>query len=335
MAYSSIGIAVISNEDMEWKSLSETIFCRNMHFISEREVRENLQYGELVSELEKAFLKVAKNEVSFYPRIRASNGGITMNMLPSIFPDHGVAGLKVYLNNGKSTNFQYLLFDTSRPSPIALMEANYLGQIRTGALSALATKLLFHSGKMKLLIVGSGFQAESQLLAHHGIFEPEEISVFSRNRDHAYTFSRKMAGITGKEIKVEEDLGKAIENSNVICSATSAKEPIFKAGMFPDQFHLNLVGSNILSRSEAESTVFKSADDVFVEDLDQAKLESAEIINILKESPGFRINEFKELVENPGKYSSSRKTVFKSMGNGIEDLVAASIVCRNLGITSG
>ncbi len=303
-----------------------------MYLISESEVRENLNYSELIDALEQAFVRISVGKAILQPRIRSSIGVITLNTLPSIIPDLGVAGIKAYLNNGKATTFQYMLFRISDPSPVASIEANYLGQIRTGALSALASRLLYRKRNPRLLVAGSGFQAESQLKAHLSAFEPEQTLVYSRDPEHAESFSRKMESSTGQSVRVEKDIATAVNDSDLICSATSAREPFLRGKYFRDEFHLNLVGSNILSRREADTSVFLKAESVIVESKEQAMLESAEIIELMKADPGSQLVELKDLVTARDEFSGKKRTIFKSMGNGIEDLVASYLVCRNMGL---
>ena len=303
-----------------------------MYFISESEVRANLDYSELIDGLEQAFVRISAGKAILQPRIRSSIGGITLNTLPSIIPDLGVAGIKSYLNNGKATTFQYIMFSISDPSPVASIEANYLGQIRTGALSALASRLLYRKRKPRLLVAGSGFQAESQLKAHFSVFEPEQTLIYSRNPEHAESFLRKMELFTGQPIRMEKDIATAVNDSDLICSATSAREPFLKGEYFKNDFHLNLVGSNILSRKEADTSVFLNAESVIVESKEQAMMESAEIIELMKADPGYQVVELKDLVTTGDEFSGKKRTIFKSMGNGIEDLVASYLVCRNMGL---
>ncbi len=303
-----------------------------MYFISESEVRANLDYSELIDGLEQAFVRISAGKAILQPRIRSSIEGITLNTLPSIIPDLGVAGIKSYLNNGKATTFQYIMFSISDPSPVASIEANYLGQIRTGALSALASRLLYRKRKPRLLVAGSGFQAESQLKAHFSVFEPEQTLIYSRNPEHAESFLRKMELFTGQPIRMEKDIATAVNDSDLICSATSAREPFLKGEYFKNDFHLNLVGSNILSRKEADTSVFLNAESVIVESKEQAMMESAEIIELMKADPGYQVVELKDLVTTRDEFSGKKRTIFKSMGNGIEDLVASYLVCRNMGL---
>ena len=303
-----------------------------MYFISESEVRANLDYSELIDGLEQAFVRISAGKAILQPRIRSSIEGITLNTLPSIIPDLGVAGIKSYLNNGKATTFQYIMFSISDPSPVASIEANYLGQIRTGALSALASRLLYRKRKPRLLVAGSGFQAESQLKAHFSVFEPEQTLIYSRNPEHAESFLRKMELFTGQPIRMEKDIATAVNDSDLICSATSAREPFLKGEYFKNDFHLNLVGSNILSRKEADTSVFLNAESVIVESKEQAMMESTEIIELMKADPGYQVVELKDLVTTRDEFSGKKRTIFKSMGNGIEDLVASYLVCRNMGL---
>lgn len=303
-----------------------------MYFIGEEEVRENLHYGELIDWLQKAFTMLDEGRAESSPRLRTRIGKTILNSLPAIIPELDISGEKVYLSGPDGAVFHYVLFRNSDCSVVAVMEANALGQMRTGALSALATRLMHGSTARHIHIIGSGYQAESQLLAHLSVYEPDRITVYSRNTGHAELYAEKMRRATGFNVEVSRNLETSLMDADVICSATSSREPFITGGMLPEGFHLNLVGANLPPRMEADISALEKADAICAENLKQAKMESSEITGFLARHPDARIFELKELASGRESTLKARRTIFKSMGNGIEDLVAAYLVCRNIGM---
>ncbi|MCL4314136.1 MAG: ornithine cyclodeaminase [Candidatus Thermoplasmatota archaeon] len=303
-----------------------------MFFITENDVRENLHYGELIEWLRKAFSMLDMGKAESSPRLRTRTGKEILNSLPAIIPELDISGEKVYYSGPAGAVFHYVLFRNSCPSVLAVFEASALGQIRTGALSALASLLMHGRNAKHIHIIGSGYQAESQLMAHLSIYDPEKITVYSRDTRHAESYARRMEKLTGYSISVSNSLEQSLKEADLICSATSARTPFISGVMLPENFHINLVGANLPQRMEADTSVLERAEAVCAEDIKQAMLESSEITGFLSKHPEARIYELKELASGRSKTVNARRTVFKSMGNGIEDLIAAYLVCKNMGI---
>ena len=134
----------------------------------------------------------------------------------------------------------------------------------------------------------------------------------------------------GREIKDYSDLGKALYNADVITCITSSHEPIIKDLSFSGRYHLNIAGSNILARREVSEAVIRDANLVVVEHLEQALRESSEISDFV--NGGGKPVEFKEVVGESQKFSHLRKTIFKTMGIGLEDIICAWYVLDKMNL---
>lgn len=303
-----------------------------MHYITEKEVVENLPMKEVIDELEKSFADYGKGRAQSSPRERNILDGTVLNTMPAISVRLGLAGMKTYIAGPGGAHFVVLLFDTSTDKLVVMLEANRLGQIRTGALPAMVTRHLVKGKGHAFALIGSGFQAETQLKGILEVVDTDDVRVYSRTYENARKFAEKFSRETGVDIRPHDDVGSALRNATVVNSITDSNSAIFSRSNLGDAYHVNLAGGNLPRRQEAADDVLTESDLVVVEHLEQALKESGEIIHFSESSGKSRMVELKEFILNRGDYGESRRSVFKSMGIGLEDIAAGYIVLKNMGI---
>lgn len=296
---------------------SETVY------ISETEVSANLRYSEVIGNLEKAFHYLGEGKAQAPPRMRVTGPKSILNVMPAAIESMGLSGLKFYHAGKEGGRFMVALFPTQEKGKVFLVEAGILGQIRTGALAALASSLLVKERNISLGVVGTGFQAESQVLAHASIFKLSRVKAYSRKEENRKKFQEKMRehGIEVFPVTTIKDL---MAGSRVICTVTNSTDPVIHLEDLPSVYHINLVGANLPWRREASPEVLKDCELVVVEHLEQAMTESSEITDYV--NSGFRPVELKDLNHNMGL----KRTIFKSMGNGIEDIAAGYTLLKSM-----
>jgi alanine dehydrogenase len=290
-------------------------------YITENDVKKNLPAKECIEELRKAFKSYGNERSDAHPRDRLIKGENILNTMPGFYQDKHLAGLKTYYSGRNGIHFVVIIFDTEKPEELFVLEADALGQIRTGALTAMVTSEIVMQKKINFTIIGSGYQAESQFLAMNEIFEFENAYVYSRNIEHAKAFAEKFG------IKATANLD-VLKGSDVITSITNSNTPIFNYSQLPEKYHINLAGANFPVRREAAKDVLDNSDRVIVENYSQAMKESSEIMEIKDKG---KIVELKDFIVKKEKYPGN-KTVFKSMGIGLEDVAAGYVVLKNMGI---
>ncbi|MGC8609109.1 MAG: ornithine cyclodeaminase [Thermoplasmata archaeon] len=301
-----------------------------MIYISEDEVNQNYSMKSSIEAMKYAFKALYSGDASVSPRQRTYMGNSVLNTMPAAIKSYGIAGLKAYIVTPKGARFVVIIYDIESSDLIAVIEANRLGQIRTGAVTAFATSLL-HSDECNIFtLIGSGFQAETQLEGMVNVKNPSEIRVYSVHFNNAKNFAQKMGSKFGIDIKPFDSAKKAIEGADIITSITDSNEPIIQKDMLGDRYHINLAGANIPQRREADLDVLKFSDLVVSEHRDQSMMESFEISEFLKS--GGRVAELKDVTGNPKEYYGRKKTVFKSMGIGLEDVASAHVILKNMGI---
>src|SRR5262249_24994930 len=155
-------------------------------------------------------------------------------------------------------------FDAETAQPLAQMEANYLGQIRTGAASGYATDVLAAPEASTLAIIGSGFQAQSQLDAIREVRKLRDIRVWSRKEEKRRRFAEQ-SGVRAV-VSAEE----AVRGADIVVTATSAKDPVIEASWIGPGVHINAMGSNRAERRELPSDLVKRADLIAVDSIEQS-----------------------------------------------------------------
>ncbi len=301
-----------------------------MYYITEEDVRNNLGMKETIEAMEVAFTEYGKGTAATSPRDRLIIGGVVYNTMPGVIEKYHLAGLKTYIASKNGARFVVAVFDTRSMDLVAVIEANRLGQVRTGALPAMVTSRIVRAKNPDICIVGSGFQAETQLEALLAIYGPENVYVYSRNFGNAVSFAERMSRTHGIDIIPVKTVAEGTRNARIINTITNSNEAIFSRKDLGQEYHVNLCGGNLPNRREAAEDVLANSEMVIAENLDQALKESGEIIGFHKNYPERQITELKDFVRaGDGEFSTS---VFKSMGIGLEDVAAAYVVLKNMSL---
>ena len=304
-----------------------------MHYITEQDVEKNLGIKETVDILEEAFESFSSGTSFYRPRERIIFEGSVFNTMPGVFQHRNLAGLKTYFANKNGARFVVIIFDTNKSELLAVIEADRLGQIRTGALPAMVTRRMLRKKNQGFCVIGSGYQAETQLEAMASVFDLDSISVYSRTFSNARKFAERMQQKTGLEIKAYENVSQALKDATIVNTITDSNNSIFGRKDLGDEYHVNLCGGNIPSRREADEDIFLDSDLIVIEDMEQAMKESGEIISLMKNHPEKKtveLGDFMKLERN--SLNEKKRTVFKTMGIGLEDVAAGYVLMKNMGI---
>lgn len=292
--------------------------------ITEAQVRELLSMPKAVELMRGVFSSLARGEAINQPRRRLILP--TGSVLHSLAGAYGkYFGTKIYSTNpGHGAHFFFLLFDAETARPLATIEANYLGQIRTGAASGMVTDLLASKGHAVLGIIGSGFQAHSQLEAMRAVRDLSEVRVWSRDA------SKRIAFAQANQVTAVDTAEQAVRGANIVVTATNSKEPVLEASWISPGTHVNAMGSNTATRRELPAELIAKADLIVVDSLEQAKIEAGDLLLAWKAGDWTKAAEVQTLFANPHPYSPEKITVFKSLGIGVEDVAAAAFVYETI-----
>ena len=300
-------------------------------YLTEDEVRGLLTMDAALTAVEAAFRKISLDEAENVPRRRCQTDHVMLHVLPAAAKTLGAVGLKAYTTSRHGAKFTVILFDPKTGGMSAILEADHLGRVRTGAASGVATRLLARPDASTVGLFGAGNQARTQLEAVCKVRKISRVSVYSRDEAKRAAFAAEMAGVCGTEVVPVGTPEEAARGQDIVITATSSREPVLKGEWLADGCHVNLIGSNFLTKTEADVDVFRRAALVTVDSKEQARLEAGDFVAGLREGvlTWASITEFAHVLVGryPGRPSAEAVTVFKSLGLGVEDVaVAAKVV---------
>jgi alanine dehydrogenase len=298
-----------------------------MLYLTEADVRRFLPMRECISLMRMAFERLAAGEAINQSRRRL--------ILPTRSTLHYMAasdgkyfGAKIYATNpSRGAHFLVLLYRAEDAEPLAILEANRLGQIRTGAASGLATQLLARPDSRVAGLIGSGFQARTQLEAVHTAFPFERALVWSRTPDRRVEFARECSAALGLPVSAAASAEEAVHAADVLITATNAAEPVLDAQWVRDGTHINAMGSNQAQRRELPAEMVKRAALIAVDSREQSRMESGDLILAFRDEDWQRTVELADVVTGrSGRQGPGEITIFKSNGLAVEDVIAAGYV---------
>jgi len=302
-----------------------------MIYLTEKEVQENLEMKDLIPALKNFIADYGRGDAFSSPRNRIITSTHILNTMPASAPKYNVAGLKSYISSRNGFRAVVNVFKIDPPELIAIIDANILGQMRTGALPAMVSSVILKQRSINFGLFGSGFQAQTQLKGMAFAFEIGKVFVYSQHLERSRAFAQRFSAELGLDVVSVDNPEEALRDSDVISTITTSRTPLFTSAMLPDHYHINLAGGNLPNRSEVGPDVINASSSVIVEHIDQAFLESGEIIGSGLNKSDPRLVDMGKFVSSPGQYSLGNRTIFKTMGLGIEDLCAAYVVLKKVG----
>lgn len=293
-------------------------------FLSEADVKQVLTVGMALEAVESAHRDLALGQALDTPRARSRLPQTVLHMLQGALPAQGVIGYKAYTTNRSGNRFLVHLFDAATGCLRAVIEADYLGMIRTGAVSGLAAKWLARPDSTVAGVFGAGWQAEGHVRAICAALPLERVKVFSRRADRLQEFCRRMSEVTGVTVVAAESAEETVRGSDLLGTVTTATQPLFDAGWLEEGMHINAAGSNALIRQELSEAAIRRCDLVTVDTVATALAEAGDLLPLLEKG---RLHA-RQLVElgdviigrHAGRTAAGQVTLFESQGLAIQDL---------------
>jgi ornithine cyclodeaminase/alanine dehydrogenase-like protein (mu-crystallin family) len=307
-----------------------------MIHITEEQVREALPMTKAVELVEECFRRLASEAAVNHPRRRvALKNTALLHYMAAGDNQDGLLGAKLYVTKPKvGASFLVVLFDAERASLLATIEANALGQIRTGAASGVATRHLARTDAATLGVVGSGFQAETQLEAVSAVRPLRSVRVYSRSAEKRTAFADRMSRRLKLSVEAVDSARQAVEGSDILVTVTSSRQPVFEGAWLAEGCHVNAAGSNHAKRREIDAATVERCAVITVDSLEQAKMEAGDLIGAVEEGrlDWGRVVELSEIVSGraAGRQGPGDITLFESQGLAVEDLAVAHYVYREV-----
>lgn len=225
-----------------------------------------------------------------------------------------------------------LLFDAANGAPLALLEAGAITAVRTAAVSALATERLARADSKTLAILGAGTQARSHLEAMLEVRPIERVRVWSRDPAKVRAFADEQAARHGLPVEPVPSVAEAVAGADIVCTTTSAREPLLPGALLEPGMHVNAVGASVPSWRELDTEAVRRAA-LFTDRRESLESEAGEYRLALQEGvigPDHLQAELGEVLvgAHPGRSSSDEITLFRSLGLAVEDLAAGRLAYR-------
>lgn len=298
-------------------------------FLREDDIALVLRMPEVIAAVEEVFREQGLGKVVNRPRQRVSSEGTILHVMSAAVPALGVMGLKAYSSARGGARFLAMLYSTETGELLAVMEANRLGQIRTGAASAVATKYLARPDAGSIGIIGTGWQARSQVVAVASVRPIALVKSFGRDERRRTAFADELIHELGGEVAPVDSAEEAVEGVDIVITATNARSPVLFGSWLQPGMHVNAIGSNWGDRRELDTEAVGRAQRIVVDDLEQAKGESGDLIGAVEEGTidWTRVVELGPIVAGiiPGRTSESEITLFESQGIALEDVAAMKL----------
>lgn len=296
-------------------------------FLSEDDVKQVLTMPMALEAVESAHRDLSLGLAQDTPRARSRLPQTVLHILQGALPAQGVLGYKAYTSNRSGNRFLVHLFDAGSGILQAVIEADYLGMIRTGAASGVAAKWLARPESRVAGVFGSGWQAEGHVQAVCTALPLEKVKVFGRKLDKLTDFCRRMSEKTGIAVVPAADAEETVRGSDLVGTVTTSATPLFEADWLEAGTHINAAGSNALIRQELSEAAVRRCGLICVDSVPTALAEAGDLLPLLEKG---RLHQ-RQPVElgdviigrRPGRTSPGEITLFESQGMAIQDLAVA------------
>lgn len=296
--------------------------------ISEAEVHEVLSMALAVEAVEEISRKQATGEVVVHPRRRFElPGGGFFHYMAAADYTAGFVAMKQYTYVRGKLRFLVPLYEMSTGDLLALIEADYMGQLRTGAASGVATKYLARKDAHIAAIIGTGGQARTQLEAVTAVRKLDTVRAYGRDVAKREKFCKEMSERLGIPVVPCASSGEAVRGADIVSTATTASQPVVSGADLAPATHINAIGANHAHKRELDDEAVASADVIVVDSVEQSRQEAGDLI-IAFDGDEICWTGVKKLCEivsgkTSGRTSDTEMTLFKSNGIASWDLAVA------------
>ena len=300
-------------------------------YLTEADVDRLFDMDAALYAVESSLIHQSNGNAINQPRQRLNAGPDThVNMMMASDGEWGVFGFKTYTFAGGVYNFFVFLSDSRTGALLAIIEANRMGQPRTGAATGVATKFMASPEASSAGVIGSGFQARTQLEAVSKVRNLGRVKVYSPNRERRNAYALEMSERLELDVVPAQSARDAVSGAEIVVTITSSRTPVLYGEWLEPGMHVAAAGGADPYVSELDFAAVERADLIVVDDRSQARIESGELM--MPASRGLLIWErTRELWQVVGGQASGRDnpedvTLFKSLGMALWDVASAKVV---------
>jgi ornithine cyclodeaminase/alanine dehydrogenase-like protein (mu-crystallin family) len=295
-------------------------------YLSESDVDGLLTPEDALDAVEGSFRRMAEGLVENVPRRRLRLDGGALAVMSAADAGLGICGVKTYAAGRGGASFVVVLFDAATDETLAVIEADRLGQFRTGAASGVAARHLARPGATTLGVIGAGLQAEMQVRAIRAALPAiEEVAVWSRTPERREAFAQAIGGeaVEGAQEAAAQD---------VVVTITSSKDPVLRGDWLRAGTLVCAAGANRPQARELDNAVLQRAAFVCCDSIENARIESGDLIEPVQQGvlDWLEVHELSEVVAGQvqGRQSDDDVVVFKSNGLAAWDVAIGALAVQ-------
>jgi ornithine cyclodeaminase/alanine dehydrogenase-like protein (mu-crystallin family) len=280
--------------------------------------------------LEHAFGTWAQGNAVNQPRTRIVQDNGVMNLLAAAVPSLGVVGFKTYTAFRSGMRSVVMLFSLQNGHLLSIIEADFLGRMRTGATSGLATKLLARPDASIVGLIGAGKQAYTQVLGVCAVRQVRVVYVYSRRLPECESFCNALMHRLSIEVRPAPSVRQALEDADIVITATTSPEPVLPGDWLKSGCHINAIGSNWANRRELDNATLQRSSVIVTDSQEQARVEAGDFVIPANEGlfDWSRVSDLTDVVADhgPKRELASDITLYKGVGIALEDVATAAHV---------
>lgn len=296
--------------------------------LTEEDVRQVLTMPMAITAVEEVLREVSLGLAVNIPRQRTRVPKGALHILQGAIESQQIMGYKAYTSTREGNRFLLYLYDSHHGNLQAVIEANYLGMMRTGAASGVASKWLSRDDSATVGLFGSGWQATGQLEALCCVRPISRAKVMARNTERLEEFCRHSSDRLGIVVEPCQDAEQVVRNSDIVTTVTTTTEPLVLFPWVAEGTHLNAVGSNALIRREIDEKTIRNCNLVTVDARDVAAGECGDLLPLIEKG---RLNwrqvmELGDIIagQASGRTDNKQITLFESQGMAVQDLMVGT-----------
>jgi alanine dehydrogenase len=291
------------------------------------DVCASVTMADAIAAMEDAFREEGEGGVLLPPRINMRAGKGWLRVGPVSLETSGWMGFKAMnLAPGHGMRYQVHLYRASSGELVAIMDAQHLTTLRTGATSAVATKRLARSGPAAVALLGSGLEARAQLDAMQALGIVKSARVYSPTEANRERMAADFRRQHGMDITAVASAREAVEGSDIVLAAVKSSETVFYGEWLKPGMHVNSVGTARRDQREIDPVTFERSAITVVDTREGVFGEAGDAVAAKDVIRPDQVHELSELVvgKAPARSSAGQITLFKSVGTGVQDIALAA-----------
>ena len=298
-------------------------------FLKDADVNQCVSMDDMLEAIESMQHYYGRGEAYNLPRRKIVSSGSMLGVMGGGLFHQGLLGVKAFTVAKDTYSFQVSLYDADTGKLLCYTQANRLGQLRTGATTGVAVKYLANRDADTVGIIGTGYQASTQLEAVCKVRDVKKVKAYSRTPARREAFARAMADALGIEVIPSASNQKAVQDSDIVVCIAANTTPVLEGDLL--QTGATVVGAGPTSwrEQEVDDTTFQRAGRIYVESLEQAPLEAGDMASAVDRGilQWSQILELRHAVAGtiPGRDDRGQIVYVKLMGTGVADVAAAKL----------